>query len=184
MDNKDFIFNCQFKKLILPNDLREELKKPLGKVFKEIDKVIKFINLKKPKKIISVGDIISFSLIKNKIISDIIIFDFKTRRGEVDEDVKKTLKKFFPKKIVNQRGTISKEAIITIKNCVEKILTKKEKQQILVEGEEDLLALSVILFSPLNSLVLYGHWQLGVVGVLVDEAMKKRVIGLLKKFEK
>jgi len=183
MSNKDFIFKLHFKKLVLPSDLKEELRKPLGKVFKESDKVIGFINLKKPKKIISVGDIISYSLIKNKIIPDIVIFDFKTRRSQVDEKIKKILNFSFPKRIVNQPGTISKEAFLTIKNCVEKNLTKEEKQQILVEGEEDLLALPVILFSPLNSLVLYGHWQLGVVGVLVDEWVKKRVIRLLKKFK-
>ena len=62
---------------------------------KENDKVIKFINWEKPKKIISVGDIISYHIIKNKIIPDIVIFDFKTRRGEVDEDAKKPLKNFF-----------------------------------------------------------------------------------------
>lgn len=172
------------KKLILPESLKEELRKPLGKVFENVNKVIKFIKLIKPTKIISIGDIISCHLIKNRIIPDMVIFDLKTRRGEVDEDVKKTFKKFFSNKIVNQPGTISKEAFLTIKNCVEKILTEKEKQKVFVEGEEDLLALPVILFSPLNSLVLYGHWQLGVVGVVSDEKMKKKVIGLLKKFEK
>jgi uncharacterized protein (UPF0218 family) len=42
----------------------------------------------------------------------------------------------------------------------------------------------VILFSPLNSLVFYGHWQLGVVGVEVNEEIKEKIFCLLNKFEK
>jgi len=172
------------KRLVLPESLKEELRKPLGKVFSKTKDLLNFINEKKPEFIFSVGDIVSYHLIKNKINPLLLIFDWKTKRGEVDEEVKKMIGSNFSNKIVNQPGTISKEAFITIKNCVEKILTKKEKQKVFIEGEEDLLALPVILFSPLNSLILYGHWQLGVVGVVSDEKMKKKMIGLLKKFEK
>jgi len=170
------------KKLILPESLKEELRKPLGKVFYDTSDLVNFINEKKPEFIFSVGDIVSYHLMKNKINPLFLIFDFKTKRGEVDEKVKKVIGSNFSNKIVNQPGTISKEAFIKIKNCVKKILTKKQKQTIFVNGEEDLLALPVILFSPLNSLILYGHWQLGVVGLVSDERMKKKVIGLLKKF--
>jgi len=151
-------------------------------VFSNTKELIKFIKEKKSAFIFSVGDIISYYLIKNKISPHLLIFDFKTKRGEVDKEVKKTLKNIFPNEIVNQPGTISKEAFLTIKNCVEKILSKNEKQKVFVDGEEDLLALPVILFSPLNSLVFYGHWQLGVVGVEVNEEIKDKVLKLLRKF--
>lgn len=170
------------EKLVLPESLKEELRKPLGKVFSGTKDLIKFIKEKKPAFIFSVGDIISYYLIKNKITPHLLIFDLKTKRGEVDKEVKKTLKNIFPNKIVNQPGTIEKEAFLTIKSSVEKILSKKEKQKVFVEGEEDLLALPTILFSLLNSLVFYGHWQLGVVGVKVDEKIKDKVLKLLRKF--
>jgi len=172
------------KKLVLPESLKEELRKPLGKVFSNTKELINFIKEKKPVFIFSVGDIISYHLIKNKINPSFLIFDFKTKRGEVDEKVKKIIGGDFSNQIVNQPGTISKEAFLTIKNYVEKILSKKEKQKVFVDGEEDLLALPTILFSPLNSLVFYGHWQFGVVGVEVNEEIKEKIFGLLNKFEK
>jgi pantetheine-phosphate adenylyltransferase len=170
------------EKLVLPESLKEKLRKPLGRVFSNTKDLIKFIKEKNKEFIFTVGDIVSYHLIKNKINPHLLIFDLKTKRGEVDKEVKKTLKNFFPNKIVNQPGTIEKEAFLTIKYSVEKILSKNEKQKVFVEGEEDLLALPVILFSPLNSLVFYGHWQLGVVGVAVDEGIKNKVLKLLRNF--
>ena len=53
---------------------------------------------------------------------------------------------------------------------------------LVVNGEEDLLTLPAILFAPLNSLVLYGHWQYGIIVVEVDEKIKEKVRKILKKF--
>ena len=53
----------------------------------------------------------------------------------------------------------------------------------IVKGEEDLLALPAILFAPLNSVVLYGQIDLGVVMVEVTEEKKKGVEEILKKFQ-
>jgi len=172
------------EKLTLPENLKEELRKPLGKIFSNSKDLIKFIKEKKPEFIFSIGDIVSYHLIKNKINPQLLIFDFKTKRGQVSDEVKKVLSFSFSKKIVNQPGTISKNAFLTIKTCVEKILSKNEKQQIFVDGEEDLLALPSILFSPLKTLVLYGHWRLGVIGVEVKEMIKEKVVSILKNFER
>jgi len=170
------------EKLVLPDNLKEKLRKPLGRVFSNTKEVIKFIKEKNKEFIFTVGDIVSYHLIKNKVNPHLLIFDWKTKRGEVDKKVKKTLEKIFPNKIVNQPGTIEKKAFLTIKTCVEKILSKNEKRAVFVDGEEDLLALPLILFSPLNSLVFYGHWQFGVVMVEVNEGIKNKVLKLLRKF--
>lgn len=53
---------------------------------------------------------------------------------------------------------------------------------LIVDGEEDLLALPAILFAPLGSLILYGHWQHGIIAVEVNEQMKKKTQNLLNKF--
>jgi cytidyltransferase-like protein len=172
------------EKIILPENLKEELRKPLGEVFSETRNLIKAIKEKKPVMIITIGDIVSYHLIKNNIIPDLAIFDLKTRREKVEQVIEKTLKNNRLNKIVNQPGTISKEAFLTIKKAIQIFLTKNQKQKILIEGEEDLLALPSILFSPLKTLVFYGHWQLGVVGVLVDEVVKRKIIGFLRTFLK
>ena len=172
------------ERLVLPENLKEELRKPLGKVFKEVGEVIRFVKLIKPVQIITVGDIISYHLIKNNIMPDLAIFDLKTRRGKVDEVIEKSLNCKLLNKIANQPGTISKKAFLTVKNAIQIFLTKKQKQKILVDGEEDLLALPSILCSPLGAVVFYGHWQLGVIGVKVNEEVKRKVISLLNIFKK
>ncbi len=175
--------------LVLPEKLRDDLRKPLGKVFKKISEIKKSYLTLKFSKIITVGDIVSFYFLKNKIFPDILIYDLKTRRGSVGDEIKKTFEFYqqnnfyhFPEKTVNQQGKISFQAFLTIKNNIQKILTESKKQMIYVEGEEDLLALPVILLVPLNSLVFYGHFQLGIIGVLVDDKIKNRVLMILKKF--
>ena len=53
---------------------------------------------------------------------------------------------------------------------------------IVVDGEEDLLTLPAILFAPPNSLVLYGHWQHGIIAVEVDEEMKEKIWKIIERF--
>jgi len=57
------------EKIILPENLKEELRKPLGEVFSETRNLIKAIKEKKPVMIITIGDIVSYHLIKNNIMS-------------------------------------------------------------------------------------------------------------------
>ncbi|PIQ72047.1 hypothetical protein COV87_00040, partial [Candidatus Roizmanbacteria bacterium CG11_big_fil_rev_8_21_14_0_20_37_16] len=44
------------------------------------------------------------------------------------------------------------------------------------------LTLPAILFAPLNSLVLYGHWKHGIIAIVVDEEIKEKVRKIIKKF--
>ena len=46
---------------------------------------------------------------------------------------------------------------------------------LVVDGEEDLLALPSILFAPLNAYVLYGQPNEGIVVVSVTESLKIKV---------
>lgn len=163
------------KTLFLPEYLREELRKPLGRVIKgkekELEKTvyqtIKFIKSVKPKMVIAVGDIIANSMEKVGLIPDVKIIDYRSRRQAIQK----------PKKIgktyINRPGTISKEAVAAIKSG---------KKLIVIEGEEDLLALPAILFAPLGSIVLYGQIDLGVVAVTVDEIIKQKIQKILSRF--
>ncbi|GAB4219240.1 MAG: hypothetical protein Fur009_4400 [Candidatus Microgenomates bacterium] len=171
------------QQLILPDELREILRKPLGKVFKNTKEVINFLKKNNFLKIISVGDFISYELLKNKIGPDLVIFDYKTKKQLIDEKMRKILKKDdFTIEIDNQPGKLTKNSFKTIKNIIQKILTKNEKWRVFVEGEEDLLTIPSILFSPLKSIIFYGHWQYGVVAVEVEEKIKKKIIKILQKF--
>lgn len=172
-----------FKKtLVLSESFKEELRKPMGKVFKTVHKVIKFIKSIKPIMTIAVGDIIVDSMLKSGIEPDIKIIDFRSRRKKIKgtlfyKDSLSRGQSFF----MNKPGTINLKTARKLKEIIQKTIFKKQKSWLVVDGEEDLLALPAILFAPLNSLVLYGHWQYGVIAVKITEEIKIKAFNLLKK---
>jgi len=177
-----------FKKtLLLPENLREELRKPLGKVFKTTQQIVGAIftlptgrqeSPKKPTIIIAVGDIIVDSLLKGGIEPEVKVIDFRSRR-------KKIIRTLFYKDSLSRRQSFFKNKPGTINiETAEKLkkLITQSNGWLVVDGEEDLLALPSILFAPLGSLVLYGHWQLGMIGVKVTEESKIMVLKIISKF--
>jgi len=184
------IYNLQTTnyELSLPESLRPTLQKPLGKIYKTTRQIIVGANLDSPKKpvmIIAVGDIIVDSLLKLGINPNVKVIDFRSRRKRTDLFTRTDPYRSVPDKgqsLVNNPGTINLKTAEIINEKIIKALYKKEKSWIVVEGEEDLLALPAILFAPLNSLVLYGHWQLGIIAVEVDEKIKNNIKNIVKKF--
>lgn len=207
------IRHSKIKKLILPEGMREELRRPLGSVtnskfeirnskqilnsdnqkkLKETaKKVIRSINQFKivPPVIISVGDIITLSLIQQKYIPDISIIDLRSRRESIQEEkiyraiqLESGSSQVVYVKTLNQAGEVRLEAGNKIRQAVYDFVKTNKKSVVEVEGEEDLLALPAILFAPLHSIVLYGQWNLGVVMVDVTEDKKEEVRALLDRF--
>lgn len=177
------IFQKQKQKLVLPEKFKNTLRKPLGKIFKNTQEVLDFLKKNQFVKLITVGDFISYEFLKNNIIPDLMIFDYLNQKKSVNEKIKEFLKKDdFTIEIENKKGKLTKNTFITIKNTIKKILTKNEKWRVFVKGEEDLLTLPTVLFSPLKSIIFYGHFQYGVIGVEVDEKIKKKILIILKKF--
>ncbi len=170
------------KELIMPENLRPILQKPLGKIFKEVYQVIKFIKFIKPKITIAVGDIIVDSLLKEGIQPDIKIIDNRSRRQPIiskQYNIDAAVQELY----TNKPGTVNTKTSEIIKEKINLALYRKKKSWIVIEGEEDLLALPAILFAPLNALVLYGHWQLGIIAVEVDEKIKEKVRKIIEKFD-
>lgn len=172
--------------LTMPESLRPTLQKPLGKVFKTTKQLLRCIDTSKHIMIITVGDIIVDSLLKEGIDPDVKVIDFKSRRKPIKKDtlIKDSLYKDCL--YLNKPGTIN---LKTAKALRQMIRTKidhprgvKSQSWLVVDGEEDLLALPAILFAPLNSLVLYGHWQYGIIAVEVNEDIKEKVRKIIKKF--
>jgi len=156
--NKERIFylnrNSKFK------SLRKKLKKPLGAVIpynhpfstEYLISILKNFNTK----VISVGDIVTKYLIEKNFIPDLSIIDNFSLKNKVEsKDLLKHYKFSFYTK--NNPGEISLDAVKTIENAL-----KFEKSLVIVEGEEDLLALVAILKTSLNSFVVYGIPHLGV----------------------
>ncbi len=186
------IINDQRKELIMPESLRPTLQKPLGKIYKTTRQIVVGANLDSPKKpmmIIAVGDIIVNSLLRSGIDPDVKIIDFKTRRKEFQISNFKFLikSKISNIKFQNKPGTLNIKTVEKLEELIKQTMSFPRRREssnswLVVEGEEDLLALPAILFSPLNSLVLYGHWQLGIIAVEVDEKIKNKARNIVKKF--
>jgi GTP-dependent dephospho-CoA kinase len=123
------------------------------------------VSKEKPPMIITVGDTVSRNLHKYKIVSQLSITDNNSMRRKLQP-------KIFEKKSIvnvkNPQGTITQEAI----NAIQEALQSKKQVNIVVDGEEDLLTLVVVLNAPLNSLVIYGQPNKGIVVVKVTQQKK------------
>lgn len=186
MDREGITYSSHFKKiLLLPEALRSELRRPLGKVVKgkieDRKKIARaltnMINKTKPVLTIAVGDIIAASLEEVGLFPDVKIVDFRSRR---------TLIPNFNGNVgngpINKSGTINPDAVTAISVAIKESLRKKTPETVKINGEEDLLALPAILLAPLGSMVLYGHWELGVVVVQIDEMIKRKIVEILTGF--
>lgn len=188
IDREGYFYLKMFeKKLIMPESLRERLRRPLGKVIKgkleeEVKiakKVAAHINKSKPTMIIAVGDVIAGSLEKIGLKIDVKVIDLKSRREFIGKiNVTKTNED----RIINEAGTITTQAVMEIKKAIDNKLNDGF-QEVVIDGEEDLLTLPTILFAPLGSIVLYGHWRLGVIMVGIDESIKKKVALYVREFD-
>lgn len=159
-------------------ELRVKLKEPFGTLiqgsFSEtIMKMDKIVKRKKPPRIVSVGDAVSRNLYDNKMTPQLSITDNKRMRKKVKPKV------FADTNVVhvkNPQGTITEEAIAAIRKALE----SDGPVHIIVDGEEDLLALVAILYAPERSLVFYGQPYEGVVVVEVTSEKKTEAMEILK----
>ncbi len=163
--------------LNLPDDLRKDVR-VLGKVLPNI------LDLKKEiynlKFVIAVGDVVMANLLSVDFTPNVGIIDFKTEREAFYHDIKLKI----DLETNNNPGKISANAARAVNTAVEESLASDKPQAIRVNGEEDLLTLPAIMFSPLSSIVLYGlPPDQGVVAVSVTEDKKEQIRKVLEKFE-
>lgn len=180
------------KFLPMPETIRAKLREPLGEVFRGTEfaedqtmaGVVKKILTPKPPMIITVGDIVSISLQKQRVEPDLKIIDFRSRKQSIEELYSRVnFSKSASVRVKNSPGTISKIAAEAVRSAIKCHVLKNQKGTIIVAGEEDLLTLPAILFSPLGSVVLYGQFDLGVVAVTVTESKKTEALHLLRLFK-
>ena len=160
--------------LLLPTKLREQLRKPLGTVVADTSEVMQHIQ---NKMVITVGDIVTQSLLDASYVPAMSIIDLKTRRHTIPSQSFQ-----ITEKIVNPAGTIQRKTVEVFLHNLKRYLQTHEAQILMIDGEEDLIALPAILLAPLESVVLYGQYDQGVVINEVTEEKKKVILKLLKRF--
>ncbi|XRH76051.1 MAG: GTP-dependent dephospho-CoA kinase family protein [Candidatus Methanosuratincola verstraetei] len=166
--------------LRLPESLRQDLTKEYGILLagspgENAARAIELFMIKRPPKVIVVGDFTLKSLIDHGFVPDIAVYDRKTKRSGFRDIA-------LPHSciVTNPPGTITDEAVSAIKVA----LGSKGRTAICVEGEEDLLSIPAILLSPVGSIVVYGIPDRGMMLVEADEETKKRIRSILDRFER
>ena len=166
---------------LLTVELRNELKKPQGLLiegpFEETMEMLKdLIDKEKPSAIISVGDIVSLHMIKHGIALNVIIVDNKTMRKPIQPitvDADQTIN------AKNPPGTITDEAWAAIKLAIE----QKGQTKVIINGEEDLLAVATVLSAPDDALVVYGQPHKGIVVVKVTKETREKMHRIVDAME-
>jgi hypothetical protein len=124
---------------------------------------------------ILVGDISTKFFIENKIPFEVCVVDYKTERSVLSEDDKKIIdsqqKNRQVLKIENPAGAISNQAIDLVKKWVK----DKIKLFVIVEGEEDLVAVPFFFLAPATYYVVYGLKDLGMVTVELTDDFKEKL---------
>ncbi len=154
------------------------LREPFGVLIKEGDvikeKIYPFI--RKSNKIVTVGDTTTEKFVEFGYIPDLSIIDNKEKRI-----MKSKIIEFEVDKIItceNRPGEINMQVIDLIK----KLTTMKfNKIQIIIEGEEDLVALPLFMYSPDKWTIFYGQPNAGLVVVEINNTIRKRAKSIFNK---
>ena len=163
-----------------PTDL-VQLKKPLGQLVpgtptETMPRLKILVQQRKPSKITTVGDVVSRETLATGIQVNLRIVDQLTLRKRISPVEIKAERTY---RVKNPAGVITKEAWDTIKEAL-----KDREALILVDGEEDLLAIPAVLESPDNALVVYGQPSEGLVVITASPQTKSEVRKIVNRMTK
>ncbi len=168
---------------------RATFREPYGKIIlgdvkdsnEVIHKVMNFVRTEKLSPIVSVGDDVTSSLLAIGTLPDVSIVDLHVRRKRKYKDISEYRwpNNIQHNKVINPAGTITSDLSILL-------LEQIHNSPVVIEviGEEDLAVLPCILAAPLNAVVIYGHFEHGVVIVPVTENKKTETLHLMEKISK
>ncbi len=159
----------------LPDDLRDQLKNPLGNLISDNDpnkeNIIKKFSAEST--IITVGDRTTENMLQLGLKPQVQIIDGLEKRNQrivlTDDTVNTNLS------CKNPPGEITEESI----QVIQKAFSCESPVRITVDGEEDLLVIPVCIHAPENSIVMYGQPNEGLVIIRVTPEIKAKVQKIL-----
>ena len=159
----------------LPDDLRDQLKKPLGNLISDNDPNRENIIKKNSAEsiIITVGDRTTENMLQLGLKPQVQIIDGLEKRDQclvpADDTVNTKLS------CRNPPGEITEESI----QVIQKAFSCEPPVRITVDGEEDLLVIPVCIYAPENSVVMYGQPNEGLVIVHITPEIQAKVQKIL-----
>lgn len=168
------------KLLKLKEAYREVLRVPLGlSLYREPSEsallLVEIANLIRPPLVIAVGDFVTENLARAGLEPNVAIVDFRSMRERYTPELLKALAlRYDVLQCVNPPGTLTAEAVSAVESAVRRAVAGS-RVMVVVEGEEDLLALPAIASAPPRSLVIYGLW-LGASVAVVSHPLVKRCV--------
>ena len=159
----------------LPDNLRDQLKNPLGNLISNNDpnkeNIIKKISAESV--IITVGDRTTENMLQLGLKPQIQIIDGLEKRSECAVPADDTINTKLSCK--NPPGEITEESI----QVIQKAFSSEPPVRITVDGEEDLLVIPACIFAPENSVVMYGQPNEGLVIVTITPEIRAKVQKIL-----
>ncbi|WP_254525193.1 GTP-dependent dephospho-CoA kinase family protein [Natrinema caseinilyticum] len=160
--------------LVLPDELRHELKEPLGPIETDADRLLATVD----GPLIAVGDVVTYHLMQAGRPPDVAFVDERTKREAVDEEIRRTVTEETTIEATNPPAEVSEDAVEALLSG----LARADPTTIHVEGEEDLLALPAIVAAPDGASVVYGQPDEGMVHVQITDDHRASVRALLDRF--
>jgi uncharacterized protein (UPF0218 family) len=163
------------KDLDLPDSLREELARPIGKL---VSAWALRKHLENSPRTISVGDVVTITLLQMKFEPDVAVFDYKTQRSE-DYKAKERIAKMGGRlvKVENPPAKITRALWKAVKDAV----NAKDRVKVEVVGEEDLAALVAVATAPDGAHVIYGLPKKGLMVVEVNGETRGLAAAAIRK---
>jgi GTP-dependent dephospho-CoA kinase len=163
---------------VLPDDLKDTLKGYIGQLVDE-QGLLKL--LKKEKSFVTVGDRVTYTVLKHGFIPILCIVDYILERKPYPAEMRTLIQEFgrVHRKIQNPPGTITDE----LWDAIQRVYQNPQNGPVCIEvdGEEDLASLAAIYLAPGGVTVIYGLPNKGVVVVKATAAHKQKVKEVLDK---
>jgi len=161
--------------LVLPEGLRSELAKPIG-TFVPVHALAEHTS--RASKLVSVGDIVTITLLQEGLEPDVAVFDYRTQRSD-EADAREKISRMSGTlvKVDNPPGRITKALWDAVRDAVNSV----NRVKIEVSGEEDLAALVAIVNCPVGAQVIYGIPNKGLMVVDVNDDTRSFASAAIKK---
>ncbi|MFB6310691.1 MAG: GTP-dependent dephospho-CoA kinase family protein [Salinirussus sp.] len=146
----------------------------MGPVYTEADRLL--ADAGEP--LITIGDVVTYHLIKGGQVPKVAVVDERTQRGSIDQEITAGITGFDRSIAVrNQAATLSAELLTALAEAI----SSPETVVLEVEGEEDLATLPALLAAPDGASIVYGQPDEGMVLVPVNATTRGRARDLLQR---